>query len=208
MNAFRQLVIRIGEKVHPIPLLIVIVALNISWTVTLEMFGTHFRLVAGQPLLDLENVRQIYTVEQGLTLINQYSSEARSLYWVFFILDNIMPPLVFGAFALLWGSLLARNPNRISKWLLSSPLLLIPFGVGLFDWIENLGFIMAITLAPAEAAAQPLQVGLFFVQWKAICLFATFIGTAALLVYAVLNSLRNLIQRSRMRGATQQPAHP
>jgi hypothetical protein len=176
----------------PLPVILaLILALNIYWSGTLNAFGAHFEAVAGAPLLDLQNVGSILSAEDAAALVGSYSLEARSLYWSFFILDNLMPPLVFGVFALLWVYCLRRIDARWAARLLASPFLLLPFGVGLFDLAENLTFVLALAAEP-ETMVSTLQTGLLFVNAKAICLFATF-GLTPLLIAAALVS--------RLRGA-------
>jgi len=189
---------RIGATLHPITIVLIIVALNISWTLTLDMFGRHFQAVAGAPLLDLQNVRSILSVDQAAALISTYSNEAKSLYWSFFIMDNLMPPLVFGAFALLWAKLFHDSALVLFKRLTDSPILLLPLGVGLFDWFENLAFITAMVTLPDAGARTALQIGLIFVQLKALCLFATFGLTMAFLVYAAVGWLGRRLRRTEL----------
>jgi hypothetical protein len=154
-------------------ILLIIIGLNIYWSLTLNAFGAHFQQVAGTTLLDLENVGGILSPQAAADHISTYTTEARSLYWIFFVLDNLMPPLVFGSFVLLWIYCLHHTPFTLARRIESSPLLLIPFGVGLFDILENIAFVTAIS-SPQSAALLPLQIGTTFVYLKAVCLFATF----------------------------------
>ncbi|MFZ4816270.1 MAG: hypothetical protein ACOYL5_17175 [Phototrophicaceae bacterium] len=174
---------RIGSAIDGFSIVLMIVVLLFSWSLTLQSFGQHFKDVTGSPVLDLENVQSILTVEQALTLINGYSPAAKSLYWSFFIMDNLMPPLVFGSFALLWAKLFSSSSAALAKRLLNSPILLVPLGVGLFDWFENLAFITVLYSAPVASASPIMQLGLILVQLKALCLFATFGLTPVFILY-------------------------
>ncbi|MDJ0757498.1 MAG: hypothetical protein QNJ45_28450 [Ardenticatenaceae bacterium] len=179
----RKLIVFLGEKIHPAAVIALVVGLNAYWTGILEAFGAHFVTVSGFPLLDLQNVERILSAGEAQALIANYGPEAQTLYWSFFIMDNLMPPLVFSSFAVLWVVLLRRFPHRIADRLLNSPLLLVPLGVGLFDWLENLCFVTAITTESNSLLL--LRIGLGFVWLKAICLFATFILTALFFTFWV-----------------------
>ncbi|MCU0494808.1 MAG: hypothetical protein MUD01_24750 [Chloroflexaceae bacterium] len=190
MKVLRDGIIWLGTRMHPLLIVGLIVVLNIYWGVTLAMFGAEFQRVAGSQPIDLQNVSGIISAQQALAQIATYTSETRALYWLFFVLDTLFPPLVFTSFALLWAYILNRQPGRLFERLLHSPLLLIPFGVGFFDWFENLAFIVAITSYPAASTETALQVGLFFVYLKAACLYATFLVTPLLLLYHGFTLLR------------------
>jgi hypothetical protein len=177
----------LAHRISLIQILIFVVGLNLYWTLTLTAFSAHFTQIANAPLLDLENTRGVLVPDTALTLVNTYSPEARGEYWSFFILDNIIPPIVFGSFAVLWAKLLSGIPYKWSRQLLNSPLLLVPFGVGLFDCLENLCFVLVMS---ADAGLPTMQVGLMFVQLKALCLFLTFGLTPIFTIAATVISLR------------------
>lgn len=190
MNGLSRGIVWMGERLPVWAIVALVIGLNLYWTAVLNAFGAHFTQVSGQVLLDLQNVDGILSSAEAHALIERYSSEARTLYWIFFGLDNIFPPLVFGSFALLWVRLLRADGPHWERTLRRSPLLWLPLGVGFFDSIENLFFVTAITGGPAVDAFLYLQIGLVFVWLKAICLFATFIGTALLILYRGVAILR------------------
>jgi hypothetical protein len=186
-------IVQLGKKLQPSTIIGLLLGLNIFWVGILNSFGTYFERAAGAPLLDLQNTQGILTTAAAQALISGYSEAARALYWPFFIMDNILPPLVFGMFSLLWVLLLRKNARSWAKRFLACPLLLLPLGVGFFDWWENLAFLNAIMTAPGSDVSQMLQIGLFFVWLKAICLYATFVLTASLLVYRAVTALMRLL---------------
>lgn len=189
MNALQTGINGLAKRLSLLAILVIIVGLNIYWSFTLNAFGAHFEAVAQAPLLDLQNVGSILSPQAAAALITSYSPEARSLYWVFFILDNLLPPLVFGAFALLWAYTFRHFPGRWAEVLPSSPLVLIPLGVGLFDCLENLCFVVAMTGEPA-AALTTMQIGIVFVYIKAAFLLTTFGLTPVWIAIAALTQLR------------------
>ncbi len=196
MKQLRGLVLAWGSQINPWLLLCIIGALNVNWLVTLQAFGTQFQQVAGYPLLDLQNdllPATMITPAKVQAQIAAYTPQAKTLYWSFFTLDNIMPPLVFGSFALLWVYFLKSQPNRMSKRLLHSSFILIPLGVGAFDWLENLAYIAAIHTGGSANTMPIIYAGLTFKWIKAACLFPTFNVTWVLAIYHVYSLTRQRI---------------
>ncbi len=169
-------------------ILILVVGLNVYWTLTLGAIGPQFQHIAGAPLLDLENVRGVLSADEATALLTSYSPAAQTFYWVFFILDNFIPLISFGSFAILWAYLLQRFPLRLES-LAHSSLVLLPLGVGLFDILENLCFVIAMSGDPTSALTT-VQIGLTFVNLKAICLFLTFGLTLLFAVIALVTQLQ------------------
>lgn len=159
---------RLGSSLHPLATVSLVLLTNVFWVVTLRAFGASFERIAGVPVLDLQNTRGILSPDGALELINAYSDNAVTLYWTFFVVDNFVPLLSFGSFALLWAFLLLHSPFLIGPRLARSWLLLLPFGVGLFDIGENLLFVSAITAPDLESQRRLLAVGLVLVRIKGI----------------------------------------
>ena len=185
----RQLLLSVGKRWPVSGIVALVIGLNVYWSVLLEQFGAHFERVAGAPLLDLENVESILSASEAAALIARYSQEGQTLYWQFFVLDTLFPPIVFASFALLWVAMLKNVTAPLVVRFLNSPLLLIPLGVGFFDWWENLAFVTAVT-TPAAATLPLLQIGLAFVWLKAICLFSTFGLTLGVILVRILLAIR------------------
>ncbi|HZG69054.1 MAG TPA: hypothetical protein VEZ12_20140 [Herpetosiphonaceae bacterium] len=200
MYQLHQFVVRLGSRVDLRLLIASLVTLNIVWLIILRTIGGHFEQVAGYPLLDLQNSISpdaVMTPTRAITQIATYTSDAKTLYWSFFILDNIMPQLTFGLFALLWVVLLRGTPHRLARRLLGSYLLLLPLGVGLFDWAENLAYVAAIHVYPAGDLLPWIYAGLITKWLKAACLMVTFWGTLPIAIYATTLRLR----QRRVRAA-------
>jgi len=192
MRQILQLVVRLGSSIDLRLLIACLVTLNVVWLVILRSIGSHFEEIAGYPLLDLQNSVSpdaVMTPTRALAQIVTYTSDAKSLYWSFFILDNMMPQLTFGLFALLWVSLLRGMPHQLARRLLGSYVLLVPLGVGVFDWIENLGYLAAIHSSPAGTLPW-LYAGLIAKWLKAACLLLTFWGTVPISVWVSAWRLR------------------
>jgi hypothetical protein len=193
MTALRRFVVSTGGRLDRRLLIATVLLLNAAWLVTLAAVGEQFRRAAGVPLLDLQNSvlpGEAMTPSRALEQIAGYPAEAIGLYWSFFVLDNIMPPLVFGVFALLWANLLRDRPGRLQRLLLGTPLVLVPLGVGAFDWVENLAYVSAIAAADPSTATAAVWVGLVAKWIKAAFLQVTFLITAVVVVAAAVGALR------------------
>ena len=193
MRVLHRLVLDHGSRVDPGLLVMTLLALNVAWVLILGAFDDQFRQTAGYPRPDLQNDLRpelIMTTGRFLEQATSYPQEARTLDWAFFILDNIMPQLAFGAFALLWVALLRRLPWGWAERLLHSPLILLPLGVGLFDWVENVAYVWAISRPVDPNAPAMLYVGLAAKWVKGACVSLTMFGTLPLLVAFLVAALR------------------
>lgn len=164
----------------------------------LRAIGSQFEEVAGVPLLDLQNAigtEAMMTPAKMTAQIATYTQDAKTLYWAFFILDNIMPPLAFSVFALLWVAFFRSHPGGLAQRLVHSYALLIPLGVGVFDWIENLGYLTAIHDYPTPSTTASIYVGLTAKWIKAAFLQLTFLGTWVLLIRRIVLHARQFVAR-------------
>lgn len=204
MTALRRAVVDAGGRLDRRLLVVTILLLNAAWLVTLAAVGEQFRRIAGVPLLDLQNSvlpGEAMTPARALEQIATYPPEAIALYWVFFVLDNAVPPLVFGAFALLWANLLRDRPGRLRRLLLGTPAVLVPFGVGAFDWVENLAHVSAIAAADPAAATAAMWVALVAKWVKAAFLQLTFVTTLVVVAAVVVRRRRARGSRDRLARA-------
>ena len=200
MTALRRIVVDTGGRLDRRLLVVTILLLNAAWLVTLAAIGEQFRRAAGVPLLDLQNSvlpGEAMTPSRALEQIAAYPPDAVGLYWSFFVLDGIVPPLVFGAFALLWANLLRDRPGRLQRLLLGTPALLVPFGVGAFDWVENLGYVSAIAAADPATATTAIWVALVAKWVKAAFLQVTFLTTAVVVAAVVGGAVRRRVAATR-----------
>jgi hypothetical protein len=122
----RSIIRRLGETLSPVSIVALVIGLNVYWVGILGAFSAHFEQVAGAPLLDVQNVSAIMSASDAQRLIATYNNEAQTLYWQFFVMDNIMPPLVFSSFALLWVMLLRQRSRLWIDQFFNSPLLFVP----------------------------------------------------------------------------------
>jgi hypothetical protein len=204
VGTLRRYVVDIGARADRRLLVAVLVLLNATWLVILGAIGAQFERTAGVPLLDLQNSlapADVVTPSRALAQIATYPPEAVGLYWSFFVLDGVMPPLVFGCFALLWANLLHHRSDRASRLLLGGPLALVPLGVGAFDWVENLAYVSAISAQDPAAATTAMVVGLVAKWIKAVFLQLTFLTTLVVVVAVVVDRLRRRARRPAGDGA-------
>ncbi len=200
MRQLRDVVIALGSRLNPGLLGVLVLALNVYWLVILAVINREFQGVTnGHPLLDLQNSLapgEIITLAKVLEQLGDYTGASRLIYWVFFMLDNIMPHLAFGAIALLWVYFWRSNPNRLYDWLLGGYAVLIPLGVGFFDWLENLFYLVAIHAYPSPDTVWAVVVGLTFKWLKAACVYPSTLLLPVFLVYHLLRAIRRRTRRS------------
>jgi hypothetical protein len=202
VNTLKMFLVWLGSRLNIWFIVALVLGINVYWAVTLHMFDINFQSVAGLQLLDLQNSLTsdaIITTQRALAQIATYTPQAKSLYWSFFILDNIMPHLAFSSYALLWVYFLRSNPTRLTTRLMASPLLLIPLGVGFFDWLENLAYITAIHSFPNPGATQAMDIGIIFKWVKAAFIPPTFLITLVLTIYHLANIVRRRLMRPQQQ---------
>jgi len=179
----------IGSKIHFLTALLVPVLLLACWTFTLDAFGKLFQNISGQKVLDLMNVQKILSAEEAYNVISIYSMDAKILYWVFFVMDNVVPLIAFASLSLIWVNILKRYENKWIEKFYGSIFILIPWGVGFFDTIENLFFVSAISSSVKADAINLLNLGLIFVNFKAFFLILSFNVTFFLLIFYFISLL-------------------
>jgi hypothetical protein len=183
----RDLIVRLGTSASPWTITAAFLVLNVYWVVLLGVLDEQFRkTTGGLPLLDLQNSLapgQIVTPERALEQLSSYTDSSVLLYWVFFVLDGIFPLLVFSTYALLWVCLWRNSPDRVSRWLLGSYVMLVPLGIQLFDWGENLFYVLAINSYPEAGTVPAIYAGLVFKWLKAACVFPTTLLTPVFLAW-------------------------
>ncbi len=200
MRQLRDVVIALGSRLNPGLLGVLVLALNVYWLVILAVINREFQGVTnGHPLLDLQNSLapgEIITPAKVLEQLGDYTEASRLIYWIFFVLDNIMPHLAFGSIALLWVYFWRSNPNRLYDWLLGGYAVLIPLGVGFFDRLENLFYLVAIHAYPSPDTVWAVVVGLTFKWLKAACVYPSTLLLPVFLVYPRLRAIRRRTRRS------------
>lgn len=204
MRQLRDVVVTLGSRLNPGLLAVLVVALNVYWLIILAVIDREFQSVTnGRPLLDLQNSLapgEIITPARVLEQLGDYTPMSKLIYWIFFVLDNIMPHLAFGSIALLWVYLWRSNPNRLYRWLLSGYAVLIPLGVGVFDWLENLSYFVAIHAYPVPGTVWAVVGGLTFKWLKAACVYPSTMLTPVFLIYHLFRALQRRARRPLMES--------
>jgi hypothetical protein len=201
MKTLRQGLLFLEQRFNIWLILSFVVLANIWWTITLQAFNKQFLAIVGFPLPDLQNgsFGPRLTLEAFQMQLASYTDAAKQLYWTFFVMDNIVPVIAFGSFALIWIYVLRNNPNRLFNALLASPFVLIPLGVGVFDWWENLFYVSAIQNGIAPNTPQLIQAGFVFGFIKGVCVQATFFLTVPFLVYHLIAQLLSWTRRKTVK---------
>ena len=158
---------------------------------SLFLIGDWFAAATGayQPF-DLQNPLAVTAVLEQLPA---YTAESRAIYWLFVVADTIFPALGGVPFALLLGrALLTLSPTLAGRG-----LALIPFVVTLLDWAENVCYLLAIELYPADVTLwATLGVGL-----KNSKIGFGIASNLVILVLALIAAARWVRRRRSVRGA-------
>ena len=176
-----------------------------AWLVSVLLFVLSFQLLfligdwfaaatAGFQPFDLQNPLVVAAVLEQLPL---YSAESRAIYWLFVVADTVFPALGAVPFALLLGrALLTLSPTLAGRG-----LALIPFVVTLLDWVENVCYVLAIQLYPADVTLwATLGVGL-----KNTKIAFGIVSNLVILVFALVAAFRWLQRRRSVRGGVSVP---
>jgi hypothetical protein len=206
LRQLRDLVVYLGTNASPWVIVTAFLALNVYWPVLLGVLDEQFREATnGLPLLDLQNSfapGSIVTPARVLEQLPAYTDTSVLLYWVFFVLDSIFPLLVFGTYSLLWVCLWRNSPDRVSRWWMGSYVALIPLGIQLFDWGENLFYVLAIHNYPEPGTVTAIYAGLVFKWLKVACVLPTTLLTPVFLAYFLYQRVRGGgKRRAASRGA-------
>jgi hypothetical protein len=125
-----------------------------AWLASVLLFALSFQSLfligdwfaaatAGYQPFDLQNPLGVADV---LAQLPSYTAESRAIYWLFVLADTIFPALGAVPFALLLGrALLTLRPALAQRG-----VALVPSVVTLLDWVENVCYVLAIQLYPAD----------------------------------------------------------
>jgi len=197
MNSFQKLIFFLGSKLSIFWSLVLVISLNLFWSFTLQAYDQLFESVTEVRPLDLLNIGSIVSTEQALENIQAYNQLGRTLYWSFYILDNPIPLLLFGSFSILWVSILSRQKEVFFQKIAKSKLVLIPWGVGFFDILENVFFVLAISSPEATNVRNLLDIGLSLAYVKAGFLFTTFGLTLVIIITSSIFFIKNKLRTNK-----------
>jgi hypothetical protein len=111
-------------------------------------FDPAFQAVtAGHQIIDLQ---QSITPDSIYSELPDYTASSRRIYFWFMVADFIFPASAGLAMALLWAWLVKVAPNSIYRVLMRLPIFALPLLTTLFDWMENVGFLLLVNLYPQE----------------------------------------------------------
>jgi hypothetical protein len=104
-----------------------------------------FEARTGVAVLDTQNDLTLPSLLEQLPL---YKAEALGDYWRFAAFDFVFPFVAALFLAVLWALLLRLNPAPWLKRPQFAAIPLLAFVVTVFDYLENIGFILTLLLVP------------------------------------------------------------
>lgn len=105
------------------------------------------KISGGEGLLD---VRPFYSAQEAFFILGRYGAQGRELYLKFIAADFIFIPVYSLGFSLLFTRIVRARFGENDTWLW---LNLLPFGIGLFDCIENLCILGMLLMYPGTNLA-------------------------------------------------------
>lgn len=198
MRQLRNFLLDLETNTSPLIVWAAFFGTGYFWNTTFGIIEEQFaRVTDGLVLLDTQ---VFFTAAPILEQVASYSEEARSLLWVFFILDNVIPQLVFFSYALLWVYLWKSSSNKLYTRLLNSYWMLFPLGVGFWDWVENI-FLLQVVHLQAEAPAFVIPGAIVAHNLKILFVIPTSLATYLLIAFWVVMWVRKLFMGQRRRHA-------
>jgi hypothetical protein len=149
----------------------------------LRQTGQQFQgVTGGHEVFDFQNRLTIAAIRHQLPA---YTARSRALYYRFFVIDFFFPLFASCFISLVWAALLQRPEFPLAGRQLGSTLPLLAFLPTVFDWGENVCFLVIVwrypEWLPALAAA-----GVGFKRLKLVSLFAVLSSTLLLVMIAAI----------------------
>ncbi len=180
MQGLTQQLVQVASLGWPV---LIALALQLVSFRLLNMTGKRFsKVTANHEAFDFQNK---LTTAQIYEQLPDYTSESKRLYNLFFVIDFFFPLLASLFLSLLWAALLPRPEATVYRQLLRWNAPLFAFLPALFDWGENVCFVVIVNRYPPIMPRLAL-IGVVFKRLKLATLFATIGITMILLVVTVI----------------------
>ncbi len=180
LQAFTQMLFQVGSLGWPV---FVALGLQLASFRLLTTTGKRFQQVsAGHEAFDFQNK---LTATEIYTQLADYTPESKQLYIQFFVIDFFFPLLASLFLSLLWAALLSRSEMPLYQQLLRWNAPLFAFLPALFDWGENVCFVVIINHYP-KARLRLARMAVVFKRLKLATLFASIAITLVLLVVTLI----------------------
>lgn len=135
----------------PLMTLLLLGTLGFAWLFNYSSFPFSnpelLKLSGGEGLLDL---LPFYTAEKAFTALEHYGAAGRALYSRYLVADFIFIPFYSLGLALLITRTVRALGSESAAWL---RLNLLPFGIAVFDVIENFCIFAMLKIYPASYVA-------------------------------------------------------
>jgi hypothetical protein len=145
---------RVGQRIErhystPLMLVLLLASAGFFWLFNFSALPLSNpelkRLSRGQGLLDL---MWYYTAQEAFAILCRYGTAGRELYLRFLAADFVFIPVYSLGFAFLMTRAVRAVCTQGNSWLW---LNLLPFGIGIFDSVENLCILVMLNLYPDTA---------------------------------------------------------
>jgi len=188
MNSLTRYMVTLSQKWWAV---LLVFSLNFASFGILFSLEDQFEALTNVPTFDTQNDLTAELVLQQLPL---YTGEARDAYLRFATFDFVFP-LVAGIFVtVLWTLLMRLNTWRLPQQLLLWNVPLLVLLITLWDWLENVSFLMILSTGATPSPAL-INAALFFKRLKLTWLSLNGAVISGLILLLVLNVISRVLRR-------------
>jgi len=165
--------------------------INMASVFILFKLEDRFTFLTRETVFDTQNDLTQQLILKQLPL---YDGIAKAAYWQFLAFDFVFP-LVAGLFlVILWSNLIFRRKNIIFEKLKRYKLYWFPILTTIFDYFENLSYILILngTPNPMDSA---LTMAILFKKLKLLTLNVSFIISLVLIAVSMLYGIIAFVNR-------------
>jgi hypothetical protein len=172
----------------------VFIFLNVAAFAILFSLEGQFEALSGAPTFDTQNDLTSARLLQQLPL---YQGEARDAYYRFVAFDFVFP-LVAALFLTVWWIVfLQLNTFPLAARLLRWGLPFLPLLTTLWDYLENVCFLLILNSGSTVSTAV-IEAALLFKQLKLAFLSVCGIASGLLILFLAINVLSRILSRSKV----------
>lgn len=163
----------------------------------LQMVALRLMNITGKRLQNASGGHEAFDLQNKLTTaqiyeqLPAYTAESKRLYRRFFIIDFFFPLFASLFIGLLWAALLPRPEAPVYQELLRWNVPVLALLPALFDWGENVCFLIMVNRYP-QVMPRLAQIAVVFKRLKLATLFATMGVTMLLLVVTLILWVQSL----------------
>ena len=184
LDGITDFLMRLSQSGWPVLLVLALQFLSFR---LLRSVGTQFQKVTNNhEAFDFQNK---LTVNEIYTQLRDYTAASKAIYTRFFVADFFFPLFASLFLSLLWTLIFQRSGVTLFAQLLEWNVPLLTFLPAVFDWGENISFVVMISRYPNRVSGLA-SVAIAFKRLKLLTLILTILVTIGLLLVAAILIIR------------------